>query len=105
MDDPPPVSALHRLREAMADTGGIFSASVKRSITIAGHATSIRIESAFWDALVAESVARDVPLSALVAQIDAARLTAAVPPNLASAIRLWLFAQRAAVPGSPGEAG
>ncbi len=88
----------------MAVTGGIFSASIKRSITIAGHPTSIRIESPFWDALVAESVARAVPLSALVAEIDAARLTAAVPPNLASALRLWLFAQQAVPTHSPGEA-
>lgn len=73
----------------------IFVAASKRSITIAGHATSIRIESPFWDALIREADSRALPVSALVARIDAARLTVDDPPNLASAIRLWLFARRA----------
>jgi hypothetical protein len=34
-----------------------------------------------------------VPINALVAQIDAARIEAATPPGLAGAIRLWLAAQ------------
>ena len=78
----------------IADNSTIFSAAIKRSITIAGHPTSIRIESPFWDALIRESDSRGLPISALVAEIDAARLTVDHPPNLASAIRLWLFAQR-----------
>ena len=72
----------------------IFVSAIKRSITIAGHPTSIRIESPFWAALLAEADSRGLPVSALVAEIDAARLTVDDPPNLASAIRLWLFAQR-----------
>ena len=63
----------------------------KRSITIAGHPTSIALEPVFWTALERAAAARALPLSALVAQIDAARITAADPPNLASAIRVWLF--------------
>jgi len=41
----------------------------------------------------AESAARQrgVPINALVAEIDAARLEAEWPPNLTSAIRQWLF--------------
>ncbi|MEQ1687313.1 MAG: ribbon-helix-helix domain-containing protein [Sphingopyxis sp.] len=73
----------------------IYQPARKRSITIAGHPTSIRIESLFWDALVRQSQARGLPVSALVAQIDAQRLEANPPPNLASAIRLWLFDQAA----------
>ncbi len=69
----------------------IFVCASKRSITIAGHATSIRIESPFWDALVSAASQRMVPISALVAEIDAARLLAKNPPNLASAIRLWVL--------------
>ena len=69
----------------------IFVCASKRSITIAGHATSIRIESPFWDALVSAAAERRLPISALVAQIDAARLLVNDPPNLASAIRLWVF--------------
>ena len=68
-----------------------YSPPVKRSITIAGHPTSIGLEPLFWSAL--EDAARDagLPLSALVARIDAERIAAPDPPNLASAIRVWLF--------------
>jgi len=71
-----------------------FHGPVKRSITIAGHQTSISLEPVFWQALEASAVARSLPLSALVAQIDAVRITGAEPPNLASAIRTWLFTHR-----------
>lgn len=68
-----------------------YSSPVKRSITIAGHPTSVGLEPVFWSAL--EEAARDaqLPLSALVARIDAERIAAPDPPNLASAIRVWLF--------------
>ena len=73
---------------------GGFRGPVKRSITIAGHPTSISLEPVFWAAL--EDAARDraVPLSALVAQIDVARIAGEAPPNLASALRSWLFHTR-----------
>jgi len=64
---------------------------VKRSIMIAGHATSISLEPVFWDALRAAAEAEALPLNALVARIDAARVAAPDPANLASAIRVWLF--------------
>lgn len=64
---------------------------VKRSVTIAGHQTSISLEPLFWDALREAAHARRLPLNALVARIDAARIALPDPPNLASAIRLWLF--------------
>lgn len=63
----------------------------KRSVMIAGHATSISLEPVFWEALKAAAAEEKVPLSALVARIDAERIGAADPPNLASAIRTWLF--------------
>lgn len=66
---------------------------VKRSVMIAGHATSISLEPLFWDALKAAAEAEVLPLSALVARIDAERIAGSDPPNLASAIRLWLFAR------------
>lgn len=74
-----------------APPGG-FHGPVKRSVTIAGHQTSISLEPAFWRALEAEATARALPLNALIAEIDALRITAANPPNLASALRSWLFA-------------
>lgn len=70
---------------------GGFVGPIKRSITIAGHQTSISLEPTFWAALEAEASARALPLSALVAQVDALRIAADDPPNLASALRTWLF--------------
>ena len=64
---------------------------VKRSIMIAGHATSISLEPAFWEALRRAAEEEALPLNALVARIDAERVTARSPANLASAIRVWLF--------------
>jgi predicted DNA-binding ribbon-helix-helix protein len=72
----------------------LYAGPVKRSMTIAGHTTSISLEPIFWQALEAAARAAPLPLSALVARIDAQRITLADPPNLASAIRCWLFAQR-----------
>lgn len=74
---------------------GGFVGPVKRSVTIAGHQTSISLEPIFWEALEAAAAVRALPLSALVAAIDHARISADDPPNLASAIRAWLMAQRA----------
>ena len=75
-----------------APPGG-FHGPVKRSVTIAGHETSISLEPIFWTALEAAARARALPLSALVAAIDAVRITGREPPNLASAIRTWLFSE------------
>lgn len=72
---------------------GGFHGPVKRSVTIAGHATSISLEPIFWDALDAAAAELALPLNALVATIDHARIQAADPPNLASALRSWLFAR------------
>lgn len=78
----------------------LYRPPVKRSVTIAGHATSITLEPVFWRALEDAAAARGLPLSALVGRIDAERIAAAEPPNLASAIRSWLF--RAAAGDEPG---
>jgi predicted DNA-binding ribbon-helix-helix protein len=45
----------------------------------------------FWEALREAAAEEELPLSALVARIDATRVEAADPANLASAIRVWLF--------------
>ena len=80
---------------AMIDApAGGFAGPVKRSITIAGHQTSISLEPVFWEAIEAEARARELPLSALVAAIDHARIGAEDAPNLASAIRSWLMGIR-----------
>ncbi|HET9460115.1 MAG TPA: ribbon-helix-helix domain-containing protein [Sphingomicrobium sp.] len=64
---------------------------VKRSVTIAGHETSIALEPVFWHALEQAATERKLPLNALIARIDAGRLNQSPPANLASAIRQWLF--------------
>ncbi len=74
-------------------SGSPFAPPVKRSVTIAGHQTAISLEPIFWDALRAHAIRHNLPINALVARIDVARLAVAHPPNLASAIRCWLFAQ------------
>ena len=64
---------------------------VKRSVMVAGHATSISLEPVFWDALKHAAGELQLPLSALVARIDADRIAAPKPANLGSALRVWLF--------------
>ena len=75
-----------------------FAGPVKRSVTIAGHQTSISLEPVFWSALEAAAGDRGLPLNALVARVDALRVAAHrkgyAPPNLASALRTWLFTER-----------
>jgi predicted DNA-binding ribbon-helix-helix protein len=72
---------------------GGFHSPVKRSITIAGHETSITLEPMFWRALEDAATVRSLPLSALVAEIDALRILADDPPNLASALRTWALGE------------
>ena len=62
------------------------SGIVKRSVRVAGHATSISLEPAFWQALHQLAAARGLSVNALVAAIDAAR-----GGNLSSAIRLFVL--------------
>lgn len=72
----------------------VFHPPVKRSVTIAGHPTSISLEPMFWAALEAAAVEAGLPVNALVARIDVERMAAANPPNLTSAIRQWLWSRR-----------
>ena len=64
---------------------------IKRSVMIAGHATSVSLEPIFWEALKRAADAEALPISALVARIDARRIADADPVNLESAIRVWLM--------------
>lgn len=60
---------------------------IKRSLRLAGHATSIALEPQFWAVLEAEAARRQVTLAALVAEQDAARIEADQP--LASRLRVF----------------
>ncbi|MAP45824.1 MAG: aryl-sulfate sulfotransferase [Sphingobium sp.] len=77
--------------------GSPFAPPVKRSVTIAGHQTAISLEPIFWDALRRAAGDRSIPVNALIAWIDLARMAADPAPNLASAIRCWLFRRLAAI--------
>ena len=68
-----------------------MSGPIKRSVTIAGHETSISLEPIFWQALKQAASEEGVPANALIARIDAKRIDAANPANLGSAIRVWLY--------------
>jgi predicted DNA-binding ribbon-helix-helix protein len=57
----------------------------KRSLTIAGHRTSISLEEPFWDALAEIAAARRISVAALVAEIDRGR---AAEANLSAAVRI-----------------
>lgn len=75
-----------------------FERARKRSVTIAGHETSIALEPVFWAALEAAASDRGLPLNALVAEVDALRILHARPPSLASALRTWSMAATADLP-------
>ena len=70
-----------------------YGPPTKRSVTIAGHETSISLEPMFWDQLEMAADAQQFPLNALIAQIDVERISANPTPNLTSAIRQWLLAR------------
>jgi predicted DNA-binding ribbon-helix-helix protein len=67
------------------------SGPIKRSLTIAGHDTSISLEPVFWEALKRAAASEGLPINALVARVDFERIQSSNPPNLASAIRVWLM--------------
>ena len=60
----------------------------KRSITIAGHRTSISMEEPFWQALGEIAAARGMSLAAVIAEIDRNRPDGT---NLSSAVRLAIL--------------
>ena len=63
------------------------SAIVKRSVSLAGHKTSISLEDAFWNYLREIADSRGVSVSVVVSEIQAQdRQT-----NLSSAIRLFVL--------------
>jgi predicted DNA-binding ribbon-helix-helix protein len=61
----------------------------KRSLTVAGHRTSISIEEPFWDGLAEMAAARKASLAAVVAQIDRTRPEGT---NLSAAVRIAVLA-------------
>ena len=60
---------------------------VKRSFTIAGHRTSISLETEFWQALRTIAEEEGVPVAKLIARIDGLRGAG----GLSSAVRCWIL--------------
>jgi predicted DNA-binding ribbon-helix-helix protein len=58
----------------------------KRSVVIAGHATSLSLESEFWGALQEIARRRGISLNRLVASVDAERRG-----NLSSSLRIFVL--------------
>lgn len=65
------------------------SGVTKRSVMIAGHRTSVSLETPFWDALRTIAEARGQSVQALIGAIDAGR----DGQNLSSAIRVFVLAE------------
>ncbi len=58
----------------------------KRSVTLAGHQTSLSLEEDFWRALKAAAREEGLSVNALIARIDRSR-----SGNLSSAVRVYLL--------------
>jgi predicted DNA-binding ribbon-helix-helix protein len=58
----------------------------KRSVTLAGHRTSLSLETEFWEALKAAARSDGLSLNALIGGIDQGR-----SGNLSSAVRIYLL--------------
>ncbi len=87
-------------RKAASEESGAIPASFdarlalpkKRSLTIAGHRTSITLEDAFWRELKHAAGEMGLSVTALVSAVDAAR----PPAGLSAAIRVFLLEWRIA---------
>lgn len=62
---------------------------IKRSVTIAGHRTSISLEPPFWTALKEIACSEDVSVNELVRRIDEGRDSEG---NLSGAVRVYVLA-------------
>lgn len=61
---------------------------VKHSVTLKGHRTSVSLEDEFWQEFRRLAAEMNMPINALVAEIDAER---GLDMGLASAIRLYVL--------------
>ena len=71
---------------AIVRAGMMRAQLVKHSVRVAGHATSVSLETAFWDALCEIAQRRRMSVNSLLSAIDAER-----GGNLSSAIRLFVL--------------
>ncbi|MBI1407875.1 MAG: hypothetical protein GC145_17310 [Caulobacter sp.] len=72
---------------------------IKRSVSLAGHATSLALEPEFWAVLEAAAAAQGLTMARLIGRIDESR----ADRPLASACRV--YALKTSFSRSPGEGG
>lgn len=58
----------------------------RRSVTIAGHRTSVSLEDPFWDQLKMIAAERNLSIANIVAEVDKTRQS-----NLSSALRVFVL--------------
>ena len=58
----------------------------RRSVTIAGHRTSVSLEDPFWDQLKLVANERNISVAQVVAEVDKGRTG-----NLSSALRVFVL--------------
>ncbi|MBX3480820.1 MAG: ribbon-helix-helix domain-containing protein [Caulobacter sp.] len=73
---------------------------IKRSVSLAGHATSLALEPEFWAALEAAAARRGLSLARLISQIDDRR----ADRPLASACRVFALQHALSRPPKEGDA-
>lgn len=72
--------------------GNHSTAIRKRSVSIAGHRTSVSLEQAFWQALKEIAVAEGRSVAAIIARIDAGSTrSSGKKANLSSALRVYVL--------------
>ncbi|GGG98135.1 MAG TPA: aryl-sulfate sulfotransferase [Oceanicaulis sp.] len=66
---------------------------IKRSLSLAGHRTSLALEPEFWAVLDAACAAQGRSLASLIGEIDEERVLKGDDAGLASACRVWALRQ------------
>lgn len=70
----------------------------KRSLQLAGHATSLALEAEFWAVLEAMAKAEGLSLAALIARIDAERGISLLASACRVRVLKWVEAQGPGLP-------
>lgn len=69
----------------------LASPIIKRSVMIAGHASSVTIEEPFWEVFKEIAKAQGKSINTLVTELDDVRPQDGSGANLSSAIRLYVL--------------
>lgn len=72
----------------------------KRSVTIAGHRTSVSLEDAFWRALGDIAASEGLSINQIVTKLDAGREPTLQGGNLSSTLRVFVLQKLQAIEAS-----